>query len=339
MGGNGAKRLILARLATAVNAVPTDATTYTADAAFGVGTQIGTGNYVVYNGPGTSVTVTGLRAGNTYTFAVFEYNDNDTPFAENYRTAAPGTLAQATPAAPAAPLPEENFANFHLGPSPLSTNFRSRVFVRRNAATGKVQFGISGSAAATYGTTDYELNTTYLLVVKYSFDETGNLAQLFVNPAANAEPTTADVSAAEAASTSPANIGTVALRQGASSPNLVVDGLRVGTAYQVVRMGPVRAARADGVGGAGGHGAGRFARGVGGLCGHGHGLAGAHVFHRDERDDRGHCVALRVPHGHYGGDGYGYQQLRHHGAALLRDGAEPDGGERAAPERRLPAQR
>nr|WP_157886836.1 cellulose binding domain-containing protein [Hymenobacter sp. PAMC 26628] len=319
-GGNGAKRLILARLTTAVNAAPVDATTYAADATFGVGPQIGTGNYVVYNGTGTGVTVTGLRAGNTYTFAVFEYNDNDTPFAENYRTTAPGTLTQGTTAASAALLLEENFAYpagalltandwtahsgagtnavgvvapglsyagygasgignaaaivasgedvgrgfapvaprtpvyvsylvnvasattagdyyFHLGPAPLSTNFRSRVFVRRNAATGKVQFGISGSAAATYGTTDYELNTTYLLVVKYSFDETGNLAQLFVNPPADAEPATADVSAAEAASTSPANIGTVALRQGASSPNLVVDGLRVGTAYQVVRAG------------------------------------------------------------------------------------------------------
>ncbi|RZL04678.1 MAG: T9SS type A sorting domain-containing protein, partial [Hymenobacter sp.] len=84
--------------------------------------------------------------------------------------------------------------------------------------------------------------TTYLLVVKYTFDEQGNLSQLFVNPAGDAEPTTADASSAEAASTSPANIGTVALRQGSSSPNLLVDGLRVGNTYQVVRTGSVCAA-------------------------------------------------------------------------------------------------
>jgi hypothetical protein len=321
-GGTGTKHLVLARLSTAVNATPADATTYTADAAFGAGTQVGTGNYVVYAGTGTSVTVTGLRASSTYTFAVFDYNDNDTPYAENYLTTAPGTLTQATPDAPAALLLEENFdypagslltannwtahsgagtnaikvtanglsypgygtsdggnaaaitANgedvsrsltpvaprtpvyvsylvnvasataagdyyLHLGPTPLGGNFRSRVFVRRGATATKVQFGISSNTAVSYSTTDYDLNTTYLLVVKYTFDENGNLAQLFVNPAGNAEPTTADASSADAATSSPANIGTVALRQGSSSPNLVVDGLRVGNTYRVVKTGLV----------------------------------------------------------------------------------------------------
>ncbi|MFD1875636.1 T9SS type A sorting domain-containing protein [Hymenobacter bucti] len=320
-GGTGTKHLILARLTTAVNATPVDATTYLADAAFGAGTQLGTGNYVVYAGTGSSVTVTGLRASSTYTFAVFDYNDNDTPYAENYLTTAPGTLSQATPDAPAALLLEENFdyragtdlkANnwtahsgttnavkvttgglsyagynasgignaaaltgngedvsrtfaslvmprtpvyvsylvnvasataagdyyLHLGPAPLGSNFYSRVFVRRSTTSGKVQFGISGSSTATYSTTDYDLNTTYLLVVKYTFDENGNLAQLFVNPAGDTEPTTATVSSAET-SAAPANIGTVALRQGSSSPNLVVDGLRVGNTYRVVKTGLV----------------------------------------------------------------------------------------------------
>ncbi|HND88972.1 MAG TPA: hypothetical protein PK971_11620, partial [Saprospiraceae bacterium] len=36
---------------------------------------IGTGNYVVYNGNGTSVTVTGLSASPTYHFAIYEYNN------------------------------------------------------------------------------------------------------------------------------------------------------------------------------------------------------------------------------------------------------------------------
>lgn len=84
--GQGAKRLVLARAGGAVNATPADASTYSANAQLGLGTQIGSGNFVVYNGSGNSVTLTGLTPGTSYGFAVFEYNDNGTAGAENYRT-------------------------------------------------------------------------------------------------------------------------------------------------------------------------------------------------------------------------------------------------------------
>jgi len=88
--GDGAKRIVLAKLATAVNSDPVDGTTYNANAAFGSGTQIGTGNYVVYAGTGNTVTVTGLASGATYHFAVYEFNDGGTAGAENYLVTAPG---------------------------------------------------------------------------------------------------------------------------------------------------------------------------------------------------------------------------------------------------------
>jgi hypothetical protein len=72
--GNGDKVLVVARQGSAVNADPISGTTYTANSTFGSGTQIGTGNYVVYNVPATSVTVTGLTAGTLYYFAIYEYN-------------------------------------------------------------------------------------------------------------------------------------------------------------------------------------------------------------------------------------------------------------------------
>ncbi|HND89876.1 MAG TPA: hypothetical protein PK971_16205, partial [Saprospiraceae bacterium] len=53
--GTGDNVLVVARQGSAVNASPASGTTYNADAAFGSGDQIGTGNYVVYNGNGTSV--------------------------------------------------------------------------------------------------------------------------------------------------------------------------------------------------------------------------------------------------------------------------------------------
>jgi len=72
--GNGARRLVVIRQGSAVNANPVDLALYTANFIFGNGTQIGTGNYVVYGSTGNSVTVTNLQPSTTYHFAVFEYN-------------------------------------------------------------------------------------------------------------------------------------------------------------------------------------------------------------------------------------------------------------------------
>lgn len=78
--GNGARRLMLVREGTPVNASPMDGTSYTANATFGSGSEIGSGNFVVYDGTGNSVTVSGLT-NKVYYFKVFEYNgrygDND----------------------------------------------------------------------------------------------------------------------------------------------------------------------------------------------------------------------------------------------------------------------
>ncbi|RLD49945.1 MAG: hypothetical protein DRI94_09990, partial [Bacteroidetes bacterium] len=72
--GNGDAVLVVAKDGSAVNQDPADGTVYTANPAFGSGSQIGTGNYVVYDGAGTSVNVTGLTSGNTYYFAIYEYS-------------------------------------------------------------------------------------------------------------------------------------------------------------------------------------------------------------------------------------------------------------------------
>jgi hypothetical protein len=88
--GNGTSVMVVAKAASAVNNDPINGTAYTANAAFGSGTQIGTGNYVVYSGTGTSVNVTGLNQGTTYHFAVYEYT-----LASNcYKT--PGLTGNAT---------------------------------------------------------------------------------------------------------------------------------------------------------------------------------------------------------------------------------------------------
>jgi hypothetical protein len=85
-GGNGAKRILLARAASAVNANPVDGFNYAANSAFTTGDQIGTGNYVMYVGTGLTTTVTGLNPNTTYHFRLLEFNDGGVSGAENYLT-------------------------------------------------------------------------------------------------------------------------------------------------------------------------------------------------------------------------------------------------------------
>ncbi|MBX2931101.1 MAG: T9SS type A sorting domain-containing protein [Chitinophagaceae bacterium] len=73
-GSGGTGRLVLVKQGSAVDAAPIGGTVYTANASFGNGTQIGTGNYVVYSNTGTSVTVSNLTPNTVYHVAVFEYS-------------------------------------------------------------------------------------------------------------------------------------------------------------------------------------------------------------------------------------------------------------------------
>lgn len=95
--GNGSKRILVARQDSPVNASPMDGHTYAPDNVFGTGDSTGTGNFVVYAGPGNAVTVSGLLPGTTYHFALFEYNDANIPGAENYLSILPGATQAATP--------------------------------------------------------------------------------------------------------------------------------------------------------------------------------------------------------------------------------------------------
>lgn len=72
--GNGANRIVVARLSTSSAIPPNDAISYVPNSVFGSGTHLGAGNYVVYDGNSNSVTVTGLQSNTAYTFAVYEYN-------------------------------------------------------------------------------------------------------------------------------------------------------------------------------------------------------------------------------------------------------------------------
>jgi hypothetical protein len=73
--GNGSKRVIFIKETISGNATPINNTSYTANPAFGSGSQISTsGWYCVYNDTGTTVTISNLLQTTTYRIMVCEYN-------------------------------------------------------------------------------------------------------------------------------------------------------------------------------------------------------------------------------------------------------------------------
>ncbi len=72
--GNGHRRIVLINASGPVNSFPFDTIQYTANANLTLAPQIGTGNYIVYNGSGSSVTITNMIQGTPYQYAVIEYN-------------------------------------------------------------------------------------------------------------------------------------------------------------------------------------------------------------------------------------------------------------------------
>lgn len=75
--GSGNRRLVIARESAPVNGLPLNATFYPANSVFGNGSMVSPGQYVVYKGTGSSVTVTGLSTNKNYNFAVIEFNGID----------------------------------------------------------------------------------------------------------------------------------------------------------------------------------------------------------------------------------------------------------------------
>lgn len=127
---------------------------------------------------------------------------------------------------------------FHLGPNPISTTFRARLYVKK-AVNGNLSFGAAvGSTNATtppvYTDSVYSTGTTYLLVVAYQIVDgaTNDVVKLWVDPSLNGSEPTALLTLTDAAM-SDINVGSYAFRQGtaASGPFLKLDGLIVTTSW------------------------------------------------------------------------------------------------------------
>ncbi|MGB2868672.1 MAG: T9SS type A sorting domain-containing protein [Bacteroidota bacterium] len=122
------------------------------------------------------------------------------------------------------------------------TLFATRVFAKITG--GLVNFGISNTSTATYGSTSFAKNTVYLMIVKYTMNTgAGNdSTSLWVIPT-GIPASEAAAGTAEAINTTTAGQDTldaIALRQGSTTqPQVLVDGIRVGGTWADVTTGLV----------------------------------------------------------------------------------------------------
>jgi hypothetical protein len=114
--------------------------------------------------------------------------------------------------------------------------FLGRVYGKRDGS-GNVAIGLAKSTeGASFSGFDYDFNTTYLVVVKYTFVQGTNNDRVsllvFSSGVPEAEPSTPTIGPLEPATSDPSSLSALALRQGsAATVSLKIDGIRVATTW------------------------------------------------------------------------------------------------------------
>jgi hypothetical protein len=214
--GNGTARLVVVRPASAAATAPTDGNVYNGNGAFGSGSPLGAGGFVVYAGTGSTVTVTNLQPNTAYTYQVYELLG--TGCSTNYLQAAPATgtlttapcvLAAAPTVAPGAAAATAagrtattvtwtpgNGANTLVVVQPVGnpavlpasgTGYAANAGYGGGSALGSGAFAVYAgpSTTATVTVTNLLPGTTYRVTV-YAYNGTGCAARYLTTPAATA---------------------------------------------------------------------------------------------------------------------------------------------------------
>ncbi len=232
---------------------PTDTPLLVEDFTYTVGSALTANNWTAHSAGGTNAIVTsapGLTltgypssgVGNAVSMTTSGEDDNRTFAAQSAGAVYAAFMVNTSDAA----VDAIGGYFFHFGPDPIGSTFRGRVFIKKDASNN-IAFGISKAATAApdvaFTPFNYSLNTTYLLVVKYTIvaGATNDTVDLFVSTTTPASEPAATVSATDIAAQTDINPGSVALRQGAAatSPTIRVDGIRVGTTWASITQAVV----------------------------------------------------------------------------------------------------
>jgi len=119
---------------------------------------------------------------------------------------------------------------FHFMEEDGSYNYSGRVGAKSDGS-GNILFGIGASSSTlTYGTTAFNLNTTYLLVASYNIEN--GVSNLYVlSSVSNYEPSTPEASNTGAAGNSVNRIG---IRQASGGPTCAIDGIRIANTWSSI---------------------------------------------------------------------------------------------------------
>ncbi|KAA5820887.1 hypothetical protein FPF71_17255 [Algibacter amylolyticus] len=119
---------------------------------------------------------------------------------------------------------------FHLMEEDGSFNYSARLGAKSDGS-GNILFGIGASSSTlTYGTTSFNLNTTYLIVTSY--DTATGVSNLYVlTSALDSKPATPEATSTGNSGNSAQRIG---IRQGGGGPSVIIDGIRVANSWSAI---------------------------------------------------------------------------------------------------------
>lgn len=163
--GSGTNSLVVVKAGSAVSGNPVSGTAYTANAAFGSGQTIATGEYVVYNSTGNSVSVTGLSSGTTYHVAVYSFNSTD----NCYNITGPATANATTTVVCTEPTTQANTITVNASSTTAVINW-----VAGNGSNSLVKINTVNSFSSPADGTTYTANTTYAGGEQVIYTGTGN---------------------------------------------------------------------------------------------------------------------------------------------------------------------
>ncbi|MBP7204979.1 MAG: DUF5017 domain-containing protein [Candidatus Cloacimonetes bacterium] len=123
----------------------------------------------------------------------------------------------------------------HFGPATIGTDFKGRVFWKKDTAGSNIAFGLAKAGNATvaaYTGFNYQFDTTYLIVMRYDIvtGTANDIVKLWINPSTGVEPTE-NLAAPDVTGTDIVNVGSVAIRQGNPTSPFKIDGIRVATLW------------------------------------------------------------------------------------------------------------
>jgi hypothetical protein len=119
---------------------------------------------------------------------------------------------------------------FHLMEQDGSYNFSARVGAKSDGS-GNMLFGIGASSSSlTYGTTAFNLDTTYLLVASYNIESGVSNLHILTSPLSS-EPSNPEATNTGIAGNSANRIG---IRQGTDGPTGTIDGIRVANTWSAI---------------------------------------------------------------------------------------------------------